>query len=237
MQQYLEVDGQQLPIASLLRKGTAIAIDISLCVAMAAMCFGLVSWFMPLDDPQAKGPIGVVVFVAMAYVVFGRDRIFSPGRRLLRLKLTKLPGRVSSLFSRSVSVHIDPVPSEDNSPLAFSVCLIGFATIAAGLALAASLSGTHVFAAVHEYVQKNPSAVARNGQAPVLSSLPRALLISKTRGYVQVSAAWGESKEVFDFYLKRAESQWTVVAVEPTKQPTLGNYSLGALDKDIPTKP
>ena len=95
MQQYLEVDGQQLPIASLLRKGTAIAIDISLCVAMAAMCFGLVSWFMPLDDPQAKGPIGVVMFVAMAYVVFGRDRFFSPGRRLLRLKLAKLPGRVS----------------------------------------------------------------------------------------------------------------------------------------------
>ena len=235
--QYLEVDGQQLPIASLLRKGTAIAIDLSLTVALASLCFGALSWFVPLDDANAKAPIGLIVLDAMAYIIFGRDRVYSAGRHILRLKLAKLPGRAASLFNRSISVHIDPAPSEDNSALAFSLCLIGFATVAAAIALSAALATTHIFTAVHQYVQSHPAAVSRNGLTPALSQLPRALLVGKTRGYVQVSGAWDDKKEIFDFYLKRDRGDWVVTAVEIAQKPLLGDYSLGALEKDIPTKP
>ena len=71
---HIEVDGQQLLMASMLRKGTAVAIDLSLTVAIASMCFGIVSWFIPLDDAQARLPVGAVVVATMVYIVIGRDR-------------------------------------------------------------------------------------------------------------------------------------------------------------------
>lgn len=235
--QYIEVNGEQRPIASMLRKGTAIAVDLSLAVAIASVCFGIVSWFTPLDDAAAKAPIGVIVVVAMIYLVWGRDRFYSPGRKIFRLQLARLPGNVPGLLGRSVSVHIDFEPPDDKRPTAFSICLIAAMTIAAGVALAAGLSSTHIFRAVQEYAAAQPSLAARGGRIPELASLPRALLIGKERGFVQVSARWGEEVDVLDFYLTRKQRRWTVVAVEPTKLRQLANYSLGAAPDDIPAMP
>ena len=143
--QHIEVDGQPMLIASMLRKGTAVAIDLGLIVAFASMCFGVISWFIPLDDAKAKLPISTVVFAATFYVVVGRNRWYSAGRRILRLRLVPLPGRAASFFNKAISVHIDPKPPEDNSALAFALCLIGISTGMALLSLAAALATTHIF--------------------------------------------------------------------------------------------
>lgn len=236
--QYLEIDGEQLPVASLLRKGTAIAIDLSLSVAAASVCFGMLSWFTPLDDAAAKPPIGVIMMAALCYVAFGRNHLPSLGRRILRLKLVKLPGRVGSIFNRAISVHIDHEPPDENGPLALSLCLIAAATLAAAVALSAALSTTHVFRAVEAYVEARPPDIVRDGVVPTLSNLPRALLIGKLRGFVQVSADWGHEVDVLDFYLTRdAKDRWRVAAVRSTDERVLGNYSLGAPEKDIPVHP
>ena len=235
--QYIEVNGEQRPIATMLRKGTAIAVDLSLAVTIASMCFGLVSWFVPLDDPAAKAPIGVIIAVAMIYLVWGRDRFYSPGRNIFRLQLARLPGVVPGLLGRSVSVHIDAEPPDDKRPTAFSICLIAAMTIAAGVALAAGLSTTHIFRAVQEHAVAQPSLASRGGRLPELASLPRALLIGKERGYVQVSARWGDEVDVLDFFLTRDKRRWQVVAVEPTKSRQLANYSLGAAPADMPPVP
>ena len=237
MIQYLEVDGEQRPIATMLRKGTAIAVDLSLAVAAASIAFGLISWFVPLDDPGARAPIGVVVAVAMVYLVWGRDRFFSPGRKIFRLQLARLPGNAPGLLGRSTSVHIDPVPPDDSRPTAFSLCLIGVMTAAAAVAMAAGLSSTHIFKAVQDSASAQPSLAARAGRLPELASLPRALLIGKERGYVQVGAKWGDEQDVLDFFLARERNQWRVVAVQPAKERVLANYSLGATPADIPAAP
>ena len=138
--QHIEVDGQPMLIASMLRKGTAVAIDLGLIVAFASMCFGVISWFIPLDDAKAKLPISTVVFAATFYVVVGRNRWYSAGRRILRLRLVPLPGRAASFFNKAISVHIDPKPPEDNSALAFALCLIGISTGMALLSLGSSTS-------------------------------------------------------------------------------------------------
>ena len=235
--QYIEVNGEQRPVASMLRKGTAIAVDLSLAVAVASVGFGLVSWFVPLDDPGAKAPIGAIVAVAMIYLVWGRDRFYSPGRNIFRLQLARLPGNVPGLLGRSVSVHIDAEPPDDKRPTALSICLIAAMTIAAGVALSVGLSTTHIFRAVQEHVVTQPSLASREGRLPELASLPRALLIGKQRGFVQVSARWGEDADVLDFFLERGPRRWRVIAVEPTKSRQLGNYSLGAAPDDMPTFP
>ncbi|MEM7404313.1 MAG: hypothetical protein AAF458_03425 [Pseudomonadota bacterium] len=236
--QYLEIDGEQLVVASLLRKGTAIAIDLSLTVATASVCFGLLSWFVPLDDATAKLPIGIVTLAALSYIAFGRNHLTSFGRRILRLKLVKLPGRQGMLFNRAISVHIDPEPPDENRPLALSLCLIAAATLAAAVALSAALGTTHIFRAVEAYVEARPPNIVRQGVRPVLSKLPRALLIGKLRGFVQVSADWGHEIDVLDFYLMRDDKHgWRVAGVRSTDDRQLGNYSLGASEADIPVHP
>ena len=235
--QFLEVDGEQRQIASMLRKGTAIAVDLSLAVATACVLFGVISWFVPLDDAAARTPIGIVVGAALVYLVWGRDKFYSPGRTIFRLQLARLPGNVPGLLGRKVSVHIDPVAPDDKRPTAMSVCLIALATAAAGVAMSAALSSTHIFRAVHEYAATQPSLAAREGRILELASLPRALLIGKERGYVQVSARWGDEKDVLDFFLTRERSGWRVVAVAPAATRVLADYSLGAAADEIPAVP
>ena len=234
--QHIEVDGQPMLIASMLRKGTAVAIDLGLIVAFASICFGVISWFIPLDDAKAKLPISTVVFAATFYVVVGRNRWYSAGRRILRLKLVPLPGRAASFFNKAISVHIDPKPPEDNSALAFALCLIGISTGMAALSLAAALTTTHIFKTVQEHAAAQPSALLRNGLAPELSPLPRALLISPYKGYVQVGATWGTEVDVLDFYLNRRSSKeaWVVTGVKVAESRILGDYSLGAIATDVP---
>ena len=234
--QHIEVDGQPMLIASMLRKGTAVAIDLGLIVAFASMCLGVISWFIPLDDAKAKLPISTVVFAATFYVVVGRNRWYSAGRRILRLRLVPLPGRAASFFNKAISVHIDPKPPEDNSALAFALCLIGISTGMALLSLAAALATTHIFKTVQEHAAAQPSALLRNGLGPDLSPLPRALLISPYKGYVQVGASWGTETDVLDFYLSRRSSKerWVVTGVKVAESRILGDYSLGAIATDVP---
>ncbi len=233
--QTVVLDGQQVPPASMLTKGVAVAVDLSLTVGLASLLFYLISTQVPLDTPGARTPIGLGVAAAFVYLVFGRDYWVSPGRRIYRLTLVRLQGNVPGLFGRRISVHIDPEPDKGNEPLAKAILVIALSTVLTVLCLAGALTTTAMFVTVQDYVQGR-QPIARGPTSEVsLSSLPRALLAGTRRGYVQVDATTESGRVTIAFYLSRSGRGWSVEHAQTTTRLMFANYSLGIADKEIPS--
>ena len=231
------LDGRQVPPASMLTKGAAVAVDLSLTVGIASLSFYLISTQVPLDTPAARTPIGLGIAVAFAFLVFGRDHLFSPGRQIFRLALVRLPGNVPGLFGRSMSVHQDSVPDRGSQPLVKAMLVIVLSTSLSMFSLAASLTTTRMFKTVHEYAQSHQIIAGAAPGTAVLSTLPRALLVGQERGYVQVDARGPAGTTTVEFFLRRDHRRWRVGAARETAPSMSANFSLGTSDKDIPSLP
>ena len=233
--QKLEVDGQMLPIASMLRRCTAIAVDLCLAVGVGSVAFYLISLVVPLDSSSAKFPISAVMLLVIAYVGIGRNRFVSPGRHLFRLRLARLPGPVPGLYGKSITVHLDPEPKEDASQTTRACVAVGLSTVLAILSLSAALQTTTVYKAVVRHTEEVKPLGAERGVNPELSSVPRALLIGQTRAYAQFTAYWGQRQGVLEYFLSRARGgRWEIEVVRETEPHSFGNYSLGISEKEIP---
>ena len=231
----LEVDGQMLPIASLLRRGTGIAVDLCLAVGVGALAFYAISLAVPLDSSSAKFPISAVMLLVIAYVAVGRNALISPGRQLLRLRLARLPGPVPGLYGKAVTVHVDPEPKDEATQTTRACLAVALSTVLTILCLGAALQTTTVFQAVERHTQQTEPLKAKYGSPPSLSTIPRTLLIAPTSGYIQVSANWGEQRGVLEFFLSREpRGRWQIDLVRETEPHSFGNYSLGTAESEIP---
>ncbi|NKC11394.1 MAG: hypothetical protein GKR94_04070 [Gammaproteobacteria bacterium] len=234
---FVEVAGAALPIASMLTKSMAVAVDLVLTVAAAALALNMLSQHIALDSPAAGTPVLVVAGLAMGYLTIGRDWWLSPGRKLLRLQLARLPGNVPGLLGRRVSVHSEALPDGRNTRMqrALAVIIIGSALI--GLALANAMAATGVFQQARSHLLSRPT-VPGLGQPLEVATFPRAVLISAERAYVQVFAKSSEHGAVLEVFLQRAvEGHWTVLAARVAADPMLANYSLGVAFRDLPDFP
>ena len=228
-------DGQPRRRASLLTRGVAVAVDLTLTVGAAALIFYLVSLQVPLDTARARTPIALVVALAFGYLVVGRDHWWSPGRAMLRLALARLPGNVPGLLGRRISVHQDEPPQISNDRLARAVLSVTLASVLAVLCLGGALTTTRIFQSVLHYVN-SAQPVTGAPLSLTLSALPRALLVGPTRGYVQVNAsAVGGEQYILDFYLSRVAQAWRIDVARTSSTPQLANYSLGTRDEEVPT--
>jgi len=233
--QKIEVDGELLPLASVLKRGTAVAVDLCLAVGVGSILFYLVSLVEPLDTGAAKVPIFMIMTLVVGYVAVGRNMMPSPGRKLLRLRLTRLPGPAPGLHGRQVTVHMDPNPTEDGSQTTRACVAVGLATVLSILCLSAALQTTLVYQTVVAYNATARPLANAAGQAAILSTIPRALLISPTRAYVQVSADIGEQRTVIEFFLHREKGvPWQVRLARETAPHSFGTYSLGTIEAEVP---
>ena len=123
--------------------------------------------------------------------------------------------------------------SGSGATMATAIVIIVITSAIGILALAKAVSHTTVFTTVTEHAAR--TLEARGGITPELSAAPRALMIGKTRAFVQVGARWGTGDELLDFHLERdAEGGWQVASVQPATEPRFVKYVLAAPDDELP---
>ncbi len=221
----------------MLTKGVAVAVDLCLTVGAATLVFYLVSTAVPLDDPTARVPVWMVLAIALGYLVFGRDHVYSPGRRTMRLTLVRLPGSVPGLYGRSISVHVDEKPGKGNEQLARAMLVIALASLLATLSLAGALTTTHLYTTARAHLLGGQPVAGLAAPVEELSSMPRALLMSRRRGYVQVDAHTADGKVMVEVFATRSGRSWAVTAARRAREAQFANYSLGVRDEDMPPAP
>ena len=70
----VEVDGVRRPVASLLRRGAALAIDICFALLAAGLAIDVLAYFVPVDTAASSGfMLPIFGFLAL-YIVWLRDR-------------------------------------------------------------------------------------------------------------------------------------------------------------------
>jgi len=222
--------------ASLLMRCSALAVDLCLTVCVSTLGFALMSMATPADSPAAKLPILLILVAAFVYVGWGRMRYGSLGRELFRLQLAYM-AEPSARPARPLTVHRDAKPVYGTRAVAIAATVITTCVLLTTMALTQVLNTTTVFAAVKAHTQSTRPFEAQYGAAPMLSSLPTALLIGERRAYVQVDANWGERSELLDYYLIRRNRQWQVLAVHKAHERLFMKYTLKAHEDDIPPLP
>ena len=259
----VEVHGGSRPVASLLRRGAALAVDLCFAVCGAALALDLLSFLVPLDTDRAVPPTFAVVGALAAYILWLRDRGashpegglrcgLSLGRRLLGLALVPVAGprRLVRPVTVAVAEPAGGAGTGGETSRTLRAVLLGVAaSLVAVLFLGHAVSRTTVFFAVQSYAdQTRPFAVERGG-APRLAAIPSSLLVGRSRAYVRVDAEWEGSGEAdpIEFFLERGDDGngsgasgdggWTVVAARIAEPAFLRRYALNALDADVPTAP
>ena len=237
------VDGRPRPVASLLRRGAALAVDLCFAILAAAVALDALAFFVPLDTDRATGPILVVFGVLALHILWLRDRGaarpgrslrhgLSVGRRLLGLRLVPVAG--PRRFTRPVTVS-DTADSEGETMRVIRAVLLGVAaSLVALLVLGHAVSRTLVFGTVEDYAEAHQPLAAERGSAPELASVPSALIVGRSRAYVRVDAEWGERGEPLEFFLERGSGAWQVVTVRVGAGSRFPDYALSAPDSDVP---
>ena len=221
----------------MLIKGVAVAVDLCLTVGASALLFYLLSNAVPLDDPAARVPVWMVLAVALGYLVFGRDHVYSPGRRIMRLTLVRLPGSVPGLYGRSISVHVDEKPGKGNEQLTRAMLVIALASLLAALSLAGALTTTHLYTTVRAHLLAGRPVAGLAAPVDRLATLPRALLMNRQRGYVQLDAHTVDGTVLVEVFATRVGRGWSVTAARRSREAQFANYSLGVRDEDMPAAP
>ena len=237
------VDGKPRPVASLLRRGAALAVDLCFAILAAAVALHALSFFVPLDTDRATGPILVVFGLLALYIAWLRDRGaarpgrslrhgLSVGRRLLGLRLVPVAG--PRRFTRPVTVADSSTTDGETMRVIRAVLLGVAATLVAVLILGHAVSRTVVFGAVEAYAEEHQPFAAERGSGPDLAALPSALVVGRSRAYVRVDAEWGDRADPLEFFLERNARGWTVAEVRIGEGSSLPNYALSAPDADVP---
>lgn len=239
----VEVEGERRPVASLLRRGAALAVDLCFALLAVAAAIAMLSFHVPIDTDRAAGPMFSFFGVLAVYVVWLRDRGasrpggglrfgLSPGRRLLALRLVPVAG--PRRFTRPVTVA-DKVGSEGETLRIVRVVLLGVAaSLVALLLLGHAVSRTVVFRAVEDHAARHAPLAAERGAAPELAGVPSALVVGKTRAYVRVDAEWGARGDPLEFFLERGAGEWKVAEVRIGEPSWLRDYALFAPDTEVP---
>ena len=239
----IEVDGEPRPVASLLRRGAALAVDLCFAVLAAALALNALSYLVPLDTDRATGPILAVFGVLAVHILWLRDRGathpgrglrhgLSVGRWLLGLRL--VPVRGARRFVRPVTVADGTDGTGETARIIRAVLLGVAASLVAMLLLGHAVSRTVVFATVDGYVEEHPPFAAERGGSPELASLPSALVVGRSRAYVRVDATWAASDDALEFFLERDAAGWEVTSVRIATAFALPNYGLAASDAEVP---
>ena len=241
----VEVDGVRLPVASLLRRGTALAIDICFALLAAGLAIDVLAYFVPVDTAAASGfMLPIFGFLAL-YVVWLRDRGasrpgggfrfgLSGGRWLLGLRLVPVAG--PRRLIRPVTVA-DSERTEGETMRIVRAVLVGvMASLVALLLLGHAVSRTVVFLTVRDYAERHPPLAAERGSDPELASFPSSLIVGPSRAYVQVGAEWADRGDPLDFFLVRDGGGWKVAEVRVGRSAWFraNPYLLAAQDADVP---
>ena len=241
----VEVEGVQRPIASLLRRGAALAIDLCFALLAAALAIDILAFFVPIDTEPASGAMFAIFGLLGVYIVWLRDRGasrpgggfrfgLSGGRRLLGLRLVPVAG--PRRFIRPVTVA-GTGDAEGETKMIIRAVLVGVAaSMAALLLLGHAVSRTVVFLTVRGHVEQHAPLAAERGSTPVLASVPSSLVVGRSRAYAQVDAQWGGRGDPLDFFLVRDGRGWRVAEVR-IGQPVrfrANPYLLAAKDGDVP---
>jgi len=240
------VDGEPRPVASLLRRGAALAVDLCFAMLGASLALDALSFFVPLDTDRATGPILAVFGVLGVYILWLRDRGasrpgsslrygLSAGRRLLGLRLVPVAG--PRRFTRPVTVaDADAAVGPGETMRIIRAVLLGVAASLVGLLiLGHAVSRTVVFGTVEDYAGTHQPFAAERGSGPALASIPSALVVGRSRAYVRVDAEWGDLVDPLEFFLERGAAEWKVTLVRVGGASWLPHYALSAPDAEVPS--
>ena len=242
----VEVDGVRRPVASLLRRGAALAIDVCFGLLGAAIMIDVFAFFVPIDTESASGFLFAIFGLLAVYIVWLRDRGasrpgggfrfgLSAGRWLLGLRLVPVAG--PRRLIRPVTVADSERTDGETMRIVRAVLIGVMASLIALLLLAHAVSRTVVFLAVRDHAGRHPPLAAERGSDPELASLPSSLIVGRSRAYVQVDAEWGERGDPLDFFLVRDGGEWKVTEVRigrPAWFRVDSPYQLGAQDAQVP---
>ena len=242
-QRTVDVDGEPRPVASLLRRGAALAVDLCFAILAAALAIDALSFVVPLDTDQATGPILAIFAVLAVHILWLRDRGashpgaslghgLSVGRWLLGLRLVPVAG--PRRFTRPVTVS-DLANADGETVRIIRAVLLGVAaSLVALLFLGHAVSRTVVFLTVENHAEQYRPFAAERGSEPELAAIPSALVVGRTRAYVRVDAKWGDRGDPLEFFLERSAGQWKVAEVRIGAHAWLRSYALSAPDGDVP---
>ena len=242
----VEVDGVRRPVASLLRRGAALAIDVCFGLLGAAIVIDVLAYFVPVDTASASGFLYAVFGLLAVYIVWLRDRGasrpgggfrfgLSGGRWLLGLRLVPVAG--PRRLIRPVTVAESERTDGETMRIVRAVLIGVMASLVALLLLAHAVSRTVVFLTVRDHAERHPPLAAERGSDPELASLPSSLIVGRSRAYVQVDAEWDERGDPLDFFLVRDGGEWKVTEVRigrPAWFRVDSPYQLGAQDAQVP---
>ena len=240
----IEVDGKPRPVASLLRRGAALAIDLCFGILAASLAVDVLSFAVPLDTERATGPILAIFALFALYLLWLRDRGaahpgsglrhgLSVGRRLLGLRLVPVAG--PRRFTRPVTVADSSNPDGETMRIMRAVLLGVAASLVALLLLGHAVSRTVVFLTVVDHVDRvQPFAAERGGIGPEVAAIPSALVIGERRAYVRVDAEWGDAGDPLEFFLERESGRWKVAEVRIGEPAWLRRYALTVPDAEVP---
>lgn len=240
----IEVEGEPRPVASLLRRGAGLAIDLCFGLLAVAIAIDVLSFVVPIDTDRATGPMFGLFGLLLAYIVWLRDRGasrpggglrfgLSVGRWLLGLRLVPVAG--PRRFTRPVTVA-DTTRTEGETLRIVRAVLLGVAaSLVALLLLGHAVSRTVVFRVVEDHAARHAPLAAERGSDPVLAEVPSALVVGATRAYVRVNAEWGGRGGPLEFFLAREAGAWKVAEVRIGESSWFRNYALHAPDAEVPT--
>ena len=241
----VEAEGGRRPVASLLRRGAALAVDLCFALLGVAIAIDVLSFHVPIDTDRAAGPMFSLFGLLVVYIVWLRDRGasrpggglrcgLSAGRWLLALRLAPVAG--PRRFTRPVTVA-DAADAEGDTMRIVRAVLLGVAaSLVALLLLGHAVSRTVVFRVVEEHAALHAPFAAERGAAPELAAVPSALVVGKTRAYVRVDAEWGDrGASPLEFFLERGAGEWRVAEVRVGEPSWFRDYALSAPDTEVPT--
>jgi len=243
----VEIDGREVPVASLIKRGGAFAVDLCAGMFIAIAAMWIVSQRMPLDLPEARRAVLGIVLIVAVYLLWARDHgLPSPGRRLFSLRLV-YPARGGGLLARPLTIEAPgtvrlaggaAAPRGELVRVWTALGLVAGTSLAGLLIFAHALTTTTVYRSVQAFVDATSPFASRYGAEPDLANLPRVVLIGDERAYVQVDAEWGARQETLEFFLEREGRGWRVRLVRPVSSPRLyGNFALKVQDSAIPAAP
>ena len=240
----VEVDGEPRPVASLLRRGAALAIDLCFALLAVAIAIDVLSFQVPIDTDRATGPMFALFGLLLVYIVWLRDRGasrpggglrfgLSIGRWFLGLRLVPVEG--PRRFTRPITVA-DTLGTEGETMRIVRAVLLGVAaSLVALLLLGHAVSRTVVFGTVVDYTARHAPLAQERGDDPELAGVPSALVVGRTRAYVRVDAEWGDRGDPLEFFLERGDGAWRVTEVRIGEPSLFRNYALSAPDAEVPT--
>ena len=248
----VEVEGERRPVASLLRRGAALAVDVCFALLAVAVAIYLLSFHVPIDTDRAQGPMFALFGLLALYIVWLRDRGasrpggrlrfgLSGGRGLLALRLVPVAG--PRRFIRPVTVADSVDPQGETMRIVRAVLLGVAASLVALMLLGHAVSRTVVFRAVEDHAARPAPFAARGlrgerGAAPELAGVPSALVVGRTRAYVRVDAQWSDRGDrgpsPLEFFLTRGAGEWRVAEVRVGDPSWLPDYALFAPDEEVP---